>query len=393
MKQDLTINFTNQLSNHVIRMLRDLSDAGWTPIQFPKGAHIIKNRQLLELQTPHRGIRIRVSIFKVGNRGETHRLKERRIEITTTLASGLPKLRNWADVVLGYDPLNNVYVGLDPRRLSLGGKTHNASSSVDPKALVVGNNARLLIRPHKTLSLGLEYQAIFKPQRLGEYFFNYELIHDGLYRGEGILSGPMKRIIHNGIWKLPITACRGSNFVIRHGSSGVAKKSQISKEIIQAFEINKNWMIPDLTPGELEAILRKCREVGDGGESFVYQYERRRLYKAGRGDLAKKIDWVSQKKVGKGYDIKSFEITGELRFIEVKATIGKSATFFMSSNEWYKASRSGESYWIYRVVQALDKPRISGMLQDPIGAEVAKNIIRVADGWRVTILKKWTQKN
>ena len=170
-----------------MRLILDLSDAGWAPVRFPTNARIAPNRQLLELRTPNRSVRIRVSLYKVGDRGEAHLRDERRIEITTTFAGGLPRLRNWADVVLGYDSVNNAYVGLDPLRLKMGGATHNASSYVDPAALSAASNSRLLIRPHETPSLGLEYQAIFLPKRLGEYFFNYELIHAGRYRGDGLL--------------------------------------------------------------------------------------------------------------------------------------------------------------------------------------------------------------
>lgn len=386
MKQGMTIDTTDRHSNHVMRVIRDLSDVGWVPAQFPSGAQILPNRQLMELRTPHRSIRIRVSIYKVGDRGEAHRLDERRIEIMKTIASGLPRLRNWDDVVLGYDVVNDAYVGLDPRRLGLGGKTHNASSSVAPAALVAASNSRVLIRPHETPSLGLEYRAIFRPQRLGEYLFNYKSIHDGLYRGDGLFSGHMRRHGRRGVWTLPSSSCRGPHLVLTQISSAIAKKRAVPSTLVEAYEIEEVSKLADLSPDELDGILRKCREVGDGGESFVYRHERRRLRGAGRGDLADKINWVSQKAVGKGYDIKSFEVNGAPRFIEVKATIRKSATFFMSSNEWKVATRLRSSYWIYRVVQALDGPRIAAILQDPIGAEKASNIIRVPDGWRVTIL-------
>jgi hypothetical protein len=382
----MTIDLTDRHSNHMVRVIRDLSDAGWVPAQFPSEAKILPNRQLMELRTPHRSIRIRVSIYKVGDRGEAHRLDERRIEITKTLASGLPRLRNWADVVLGYDFVSDAYVGLDPRRLGLGGKTHNASSSLDPAALVAASNARVLIRPHETPSLGLEYQAIFRPQRLGEYLFNFKSIHDGLYRGDGLLSGPMRRPSDREIWTMPSGSCRGPGLVLTHSSTAVAKRRVVPQGLIKAYETGEVAQLADLSPEQLDGILRKCQEVGDAGESFVFRSERRRLHKAGRGDLADKIDWVSQNAVGKGYDIKSFEVDGTSRFIEVKATIGKSAIFFVSSNEWKVATRLRDSYWIYRVVDALNGPHISAMLKDPVGAENASDILRVPDGWRVTIL-------
>jgi hypothetical protein len=383
---NLEVDISNRHLNHSIRLIRDLSDAGWAPIQYPTNASIAPNRQLVELRTPNRTVRVRVSIYKVGDRGEAHRRDERRIEITTTFASGLPRLRNWADVVLGYDSLNDAYVGLDPRRLGMGGETHNASSSVDPAALRAVPASRVLVRPHETPSLGLEYQALFRPRRLGEYFFNYELIHAGRYRGDGLLSGSSPRPTRRVLWTLPIASCREDHLILRRRDSARATSPTVSAALVEAFEIEGLSKLADRSPEELERVLQKCREVGDRAEAFVYRYERLRLQRAGRSDLADRIDWVSQKAVGRGYDIKSFDMSGERRFVEVKATIGRGRSFFMSANEWKAAGKLKDSYWIYRVVEALDRPSISVMLQDPIEAERAGQIVRAADAWIVTIL-------
>lgn len=386
MKQDLEIDITNRNATHVMRLVTDLADTGWLQVQLPSGARLLPNRQLIELSTPQRSIRVRVSIYKIGDRGESHRLDERRIEITTTFGNGLPRLKNWADVVLGYNAANDAYVGLDPRRLSLGGKTHNASTSVDPAALFAASKSRILVRPHETPSLGLEYQAIFRPQRLAEYLFNTESIHHGLYRGDGLFSGAVHRPTHQSPWSLPTSSCQSQHLALTHTNPNITKKTTVPSGLVEAYETDKIAHLADLSPDKLEEILRTCRAVGDGGEHFVYRYERKRLHKAGRSDLAAKIDWVSQKAVGRGYDIKSFETNGAPRIIEVKATIGNSATFMMSGNEWKVATKLRASYWIYRVVKALDGPRISAQLQDPFGAESASRITRVPDGWCVTIL-------
>lgn len=386
MKNDLVIDIADRRSTHVLRLLHDLSATGWTPTQFPSGAQLLPNRQLIELRTLHRAIRIRVSIYKVGDRGEPHRLDERRIEITTTFASGLSRLRDWDDVIMGYDFANDAYVGLDPRRLGLGGKTHNASSSIDPSALVAASQSHILVRPHETPSLGIEYLAIFRPRRLGEYLFNYQSIHDGLYRSDGLFSGPLRGRSRPGTWTLPVSSCHGRHLVLAHTNPVRAQKLAVSPALVEAYEIDQAASVPDLSPDELERIRRTCQEVGDAGEHFVYRYERKRLHRAGRIDLADKIDWISQKAVGRGYDIGSFEVDGSPRNIEVKATIGRGATFFMSGNEWAVATRLRTSYWVYRVIQALNGPKIANMLQDPIEAESASDITRVPDGWRVTIL-------
>lgn len=387
MNANLSIDISDRHANHVLRVFHDLSAYGWIATRFPGDATVRKNQQLFELHAPNRGIQIRLSTYKVSGRGEAHRLHQQRIEITTTLGSGLPRLRNWADVILGYDPERDAYVGLDPRRLALGGKTHNASTSVDPAALADASNSRILIRPHETKSLKLEYQAIFRPQRLGEYLFNYEAIHAGRYGGDGLLSGPLRRTGNRAQLTLSAKECRGNSLVLSHSSASVARKRKISKRDIEAFENEDADRFKDLSPKELEKIRAKCQEVGDGGEAYVYRSEQKRLQKAGRGDLSAKIEWVSQKAVGRGYDIKSFDSDGTPRHIEVKATIGSGRTFFMSGHEWKVASRFRKSYWVYRVVNALENPKISILLQNPVEAERKKVILRVADGWRITLLK------
>ncbi|MGH7140599.1 MAG: hypothetical protein ACREHD_33115, partial [Pirellulales bacterium] len=146
------IDLVNRHASRVIRVLSDLSRAGWSPRILPSGARLKPNRPLIELRAPSTSQRRRVSLYQVGHRGESHRLDERRIEITKTYLSGLPRLKGWNDVVLGYDPDTDAYVGLDPERLRLGGSTHNASSYVDPSALRKSSTTRIAVRPHDSRS-------------------------------------------------------------------------------------------------------------------------------------------------------------------------------------------------------------------------------------------------
>lgn len=101
---------------------------------------------------------------------------------------------------------------------------------------------------------------------------------------------------------------------------------------------------------DYEAEARKLRKLGDRGEKIVMNLEARRLRDGNREDLIEKIDRVSLKSDSYGYDIRSFEIDGRERYIEVKATTGKigNANFFLSANELRVAEES-ENYFIYMV--------------------------------------------
>jgi hypothetical protein len=94
-------------------------------------------------------------------------------------------------------------------------------------------------------------------------------------------------------------------------------------------------------PLGLERLLKKFdpverdfrnRTLGKAGEAFVLDVERQKLAKAGRPDLARKIRWVSaEQSDGAGYDILSFDPTGQKRLIEVKTTNGAAKTpFFLT---------------------------------------------------------------
>jgi hypothetical protein len=102
------------------------------------------------------------------------------------------------------------------------------------------------------------------------------------------------------------------------------------------------------------------RKLGCAGEEFVERIERERLRKAGRDDLAKKVEWVSKSQGdGLGYDIESFETDGTPIVIEVKTTKGPiQSPFFLSENERSVAAERGASYRLYRVFKYGDDPKI-----------------------------------
>src|SRR5207245_1933353 len=115
-----------------------------------------------------------------------------RVEITTTYQSGLRPLKRFSDVVLGVDVTSRNYVGIDSRRLEIGGKKHNASSFFDLEGLSVKSGEKL-INPRSTatplFSSGIELHAFFDRSRLSEYLFNQRAIHSGLYAFGGPFSG------------------------------------------------------------------------------------------------------------------------------------------------------------------------------------------------------------
>lgn len=94
---------------------------------------------------------------------------------------------------------------------------------------------------------------------------------------------------------------------------------------------------------------KKLKELGEKGELLVIEYEKSKLLKSNRADLANKVTHVSKTNDYAGYDILSFNEKGEEIFIEVKTTKGpKSSDFYISPGE-VKRSKLIKNYFLYRV--------------------------------------------
>lgn len=93
------------------------------------------------------------------------------------------------------------------------------------------------------------------------------------------------------------------------------------------------------------------RLVGAYGERLVIKYEYKKLVRAGRSDLAAKIEQCSILDDSLGYDVRSFGENGEEKHIEVKTVTGKPKTlrFFISKNELQKVSQD-KNHCIYIVL-------------------------------------------
>lgn len=96
------------------------------------------------------------------------------------------------------------------------------------------------------------------------------------------------------------------------------------------------------------------KAIGDIGEKIVLAFEKNRLSKLGRIDLANKIEHVATTKGdGLGYDILSYDIIDNTvveKYIEVKATTGNSTKpFDISANEVAISELYSEQYYIYRI--------------------------------------------
>jgi len=89
------------------------------------------------------------------------------------------------------------------------------------------------------------------------------------------------------------------------------------------------------------------KSIGDAGESLVIELEKEYLIRGRRPDLAaairKVLDW-------EGYDILSFQINGEPRYVEVKTTTGTATRpFYWTKNEKRTMFENSNNYCLYRL--------------------------------------------
>ena len=371
---------------HMTRVLTDLLSTGWRLERVPNDARIPRNGMRLHLQSDELDVKIRIFAFKVTT-SSRNKPQERRVELTTTYQSGLTPAIGYRDIVLGVDIETNRYVGIDCKRLHIGGPTHNASSFFDIEGLAC-KAGELVVNPRSaTASVfksGVEHHAFFDRSRIGEYLFSANVIHSGSYTYGGPFSGSVaiRRV------QMPIRVdesfAAGDTFVL---AAKGKFRPRPPKVLVEAFESGDYSSIKRrrITPADLKAIQGICEEVGALGEQVVLNDERRRLRKLGHSLAAARVERISLRSVGEGYDICSFEDDGLTpRYIEVKATVSDGLVVDFSAGEWKAAKYYGDRYYVMRVLNVRTKPEIL-VVKNPFRLEKEGLILRTPSGWRLDL--------
>jgi hypothetical protein len=174
------------------------------------------------------------------------------------------------------------------------------------------------------------------------------------------------------------------NFLWRVGDAGGSlinykkAKNEIAKRYRKAKQIAAHGAKRGRGKPDWKQIAAEKERVGLLGEALVLEFEREKLFSAGREDLAKKVLWSATDDDSLGYDIESFIVneSGEKPiFIEVKTTTLKGEMpFFVSKREMRKSKELGADYFLYRISECdSPKPKLS-VLRGPmsnLGAEPA----------------------
>lgn len=117
---------------------------------------------------------------------------------------------------------------------------------------------------------------------------------------------------------------------------------------------------PTSTNVDYVKLEARNRRLGLAGEEFVVRFETARLVSLGHEPLASQIEHVSMTRGdGLGYDVLSFDTSGQERLIEVKTTAyGPLIPFFVTRNEVEVSRRSPDRYRLYRTYNFRQSPKI-----------------------------------
>lgn len=107
-------------------------------------------------------------------------------------------------------------------------------------------------------------------------------------------------------------------------------------------------------------IEARNHSLGRAGEELVLRFEAERLQRSGAKRLADRIEHVAKTQGdGLGFDILSFEPTGEERLIEVKTTrFGQMTPFFASRNEVDFSDKKYTGFHLYRLFNFGTAPQL-----------------------------------
>lgn len=135
----------------------------------------------------------------------------------------------------------------------------------------------------------------------------------------------------------------------------VAPPKQLSRAVRERYSRKPRPRVLDF-----DAIEAANRSLGKAGEFAALAFEHRRLWEAGKRRLADRIEHVSQTRGdGVGYDVLSYEETGEEKLIEVKTTRRASLTpFHVTRNELAVSEEEAERYHLYRLFRFERDPQL-----------------------------------
>ena len=217
--------------------------------------------------------------------------------------------------------------------------------------LLNGRTIRAIESKHQNISailidLGCPYIAGYKP------FTHYQrmlrtVVEERLAAADSLqhaAESAVEQIIHQP----PPTPDLLGILVEKPTPTGEAPKLY-DRPSIGVKSVKKNYL-------EIES---RNQSLGLAGEKLILEFEHKRLWVAGKKDLAERIEHVAAQADNLGFDIKSYETNGREKLIEVKTTrFGASTPFFASLNEVKVSAARETDYQLYRLYNFTRSPKL-----------------------------------
>lgn len=190
-----------------------------------------------------------------------------------------------------------------------------------------------------------------------------------------------------------------SSRIYQLGSTRLSQEQSIAFQLLQATGftvVNSDYIsiskerfsvlssllggVPTRSEEDLWQSLKEANQRARAAEEYVVEYERRRLSRAGRSDLSQLVERVSEYDVYAGFDVRSFEIDGATRYIEIKSSTNLHVQFYWSCAERGFGREQGRAYWIYFVPRSQELPDLRHslvLIQDPhafIGTRLSEEV-------------------
>ena len=145
-----------------------------------------------------------------------------------------------------------------------------------------------------------------------------------------------------------------SVWAVRYSAGVLVMASAAYQSIIDVLGVSAV-----ISEEELLRVVELQRVRAVAAEDRVKELEIERLTRGSRRDLAGLVERVASRDVAAGYDIRSFELDGSDKYIEVKSSTGTDIRFVLSRNERRFLEEHDATAWIYFVPRANELPSLS----------------------------------
>jgi hypothetical protein len=177
-----------------------------------------------------------------------------------------------------------------------------------------------------------------------------------LRRAQSFHGNDLSIYVNRGSW-LPSTSKSDSFGGQRENETQTSDLDTSDSTVVPGIPKRKISLV------ELEARLARQREIGAQGEDAAFRYECDRLQALGCDNPVAHIEQLSKHDVGAGYDLRS-TFNGSKRCIEVKASVNRGDSFFISENERKTLAELGSDAYLYRVLIDTEDAKNSRVVQE-----------------------------